>query len=293
MIISKLGGESIPLAPKIFSAVADALLWILVQKGINSLLHYLDDFIFVSKSPDEAKRKMCTLVSTFTSLGVPLEPSKLTANCLTFLGIELDTATLHLRLPNDKLQCLKEALSRIYKVSPAFAARCQSGKAGETLLTQTICYSAGGDPAFPSHSAATRGGIIWWHIFVDKWNGIISLRFRISFPGDNSLLRCFRVFGLRELRRERLVRWLVHHQGLSIVSKELIPVVISAAIFRRHWSGKLVNFMVDNLAVVHVLQKHIAGYPPYAPYQIIGTACSPLQLLVYHRPCCRKEKYFC
>ena len=118
-------------APKIFSAVADPLQLILVQKGINSLLHY---FIFVSKSPDEVKRKISTLVSTFASLGVPLEPSKLEgpANCLTFLGIELDTATLQLRLPNDKLQHLKEALataqskkvcpSRIYKDSPAFCS---------------------------------------------------------------------------------------------------------------------------------------------------------------------------
>ena len=49
-------------------------------------------------------------------------------------------------------------------------------------------------------------------------------------------------------------KWLVHHQGLSIASKELIPVVISAAIFGKQWSGKVLNFMVDNLAVVQLLQ---------------------------------------
>ena len=93
--------------------MADALQWILVQKGIDNLLHYLDDFIFVAKSLDKAKRNMQTLISTFTSLGVPLEPSKLEgpANCLTCLGIEMDTATLQLRLPRDKLQRLKEALA--------------------------------------------------------------------------------------------------------------------------------------------------------------------------------------
>ena len=100
-------------APKIFSAVADALQWILVQKGINNLLHYLDDFIFATKSLEEAERNMQTLISSFTSLGVPLEPTKLEgpANCLTFLGIEMDTVTLQLRLPKDKLQRLKEALA--------------------------------------------------------------------------------------------------------------------------------------------------------------------------------------
>ena len=34
-------------APKLFSAVADALHWILHKKGIKKSLHYLDDFILV------------------------------------------------------------------------------------------------------------------------------------------------------------------------------------------------------------------------------------------------------
>ena len=153
-------------APKIFSAVADTLHWILVQKGINNLLHYLDDFIFIAKSLDEAKKNMQVIVTTFASLGVPLETSKLEgpAHCLTFLGIELDTATLQLRLPNDKLQCLKEALasagSKKMYVQTEFpkphgspTARCQGGKAWETILTQAICSSASGYPSFSSHYA--------------------------------------------------------------------------------------------------------------------------------------------
>ena len=34
-------------APKIFTAIADALQWILLQRGIQNLIHYLDDFFFV------------------------------------------------------------------------------------------------------------------------------------------------------------------------------------------------------------------------------------------------------
>lgn len=60
---------------------------------------HLDDFIVVTKSSQEI------LVSTFASLGVPLEPSKLEgpSTCLTFLGIEVDTQALQLRLPEQKL----------------------------------------------------------------------------------------------------------------------------------------------------------------------------------------------
>ena len=38
------------LAPKIFSAVADALQWILSVNEVSHSLHYLDDFIMVSDS---------------------------------------------------------------------------------------------------------------------------------------------------------------------------------------------------------------------------------------------------
>ena len=79
--------------PKIFSAVADGLQWILGQKGITHLLHYLDDFVLVAASMGDASTQKDTLITTCTQLGIPLEMSKLEgpSTCLTFLGIEVDT----------------------------------------------------------------------------------------------------------------------------------------------------------------------------------------------------------
>ena len=96
-------------APKIFSALADALQWILVHKGITHPLHYLDDFIFVAATQAEALRQKDILVSTCSQLGIPLEMSKLEgpATCLTFMGIEVDTVACQLRLPVKKLLQLK------------------------------------------------------------------------------------------------------------------------------------------------------------------------------------------
>lgn len=92
-------------APKIFSAVADAAQWIMLAKGMGNLLHYLDDFIFTTASRVEAEEMKQVLISTWEELGIPLEPSKLEGpeTCLTFLGIEVDTVALQLRLPSDKL----------------------------------------------------------------------------------------------------------------------------------------------------------------------------------------------
>ena len=51
-------------ALRIFSALANALQWILAQKGLK-VLHYLDDFICVSGSYKEAAKQKQLLIDTF------------------------------------------------------------------------------------------------------------------------------------------------------------------------------------------------------------------------------------
>ena len=96
-------------APKLFSAVADALHWILHKKGIKKSLHYLDDFILVVGNCQMAVRQKDILLATFEKLKVPIEQSKLEgpSTCLSFLGIEIDTKSLQLRLPSSKLSNLR------------------------------------------------------------------------------------------------------------------------------------------------------------------------------------------
>ena len=81
------------------------------ERNLNKFfVAYIDNFILISKSQDKAKQKVATLVSTFASLEVWLELSKLEGpvRCLTFPGIEMDTATLHLRLHDDNSNVSKK-----------------------------------------------------------------------------------------------------------------------------------------------------------------------------------------
>ena len=59
-------------APKIFTAVADGLEWVVRKKGVGLIEHYLDDFI-VMGGPDSAtcSQSLDTLTSTCTELGIP------------------------------------------------------------------------------------------------------------------------------------------------------------------------------------------------------------------------------
>ena len=75
-------------APKILSAVADTVQWILSNNGIRKRLHYLDDFNLVAKSLN-----LVVLVSRVGSTGCSIEPLPV-AHMVTdvFLSIDAQSA---------------------------------------------------------------------------------------------------------------------------------------------------------------------------------------------------------
>jgi len=92
-------------APKIFSALADALLWILESEGVDGL-HYLDDFlIFGPPSLEESGDLLAKVLEIFARLGIPVARDKTEGptRVITFLGIEIDGDAGILRLPKEKL----------------------------------------------------------------------------------------------------------------------------------------------------------------------------------------------
>ena len=128
-----------------------------MDRGITRLLHYLDDFVFVAESKEAAEKKKQLLVSIWEELGIPLEPSKLEgpATCLSFLGIEVDTVALQLRLPPEKLLRLTEILETalgeesVVKKRPSefgwpLAPRGQSSETRALLRAETPCSSLSG-----------------------------------------------------------------------------------------------------------------------------------------------------
>ena len=181
---------SLRSAPKIFTAVADALQWILNSLGMNHLLHYLDDFILVANSVDRALSNRHILIRTFERLGVPLEPSKLEgpSTCLSFLGIEVDTENLQLRLPSDKLDKLKSELSHCI-LRCSITKRELQGLVGLLQFATKVIrlgrpflrrlYAMQDIGSHPDHhirlNLAARADILWWYMFASEWNGISML----------------------------------------------------------------------------------------------------------------------
>jgi len=83
----------------------------------------------MAQSKPLADLQKCTLLSFF-SLGVPVEPSKLEgpSSCLTFLGIEEDTAAFQLCLPRTNVGDLLTEIQQLSSLPKLFAQADHSCK---------------------------------------------------------------------------------------------------------------------------------------------------------------------
>jgi len=166
-------------APKIFSAVADAMQGIIEQKGVE-ILHYLDDFLVISPSEEGCEEALFLVISPSEEgceealakalqgcqeLGVPIATHKTEgpSTTMTFLGIELDTVAMTLRLPREKVcrlqrdqSLVKEALlyQKRAAVTNWHAAACKlRGTARKDILEAIDSAAIRGKKAAPPHQA--------------------------------------------------------------------------------------------------------------------------------------------
>ena len=137
----------------------------------------MDDYILVAKEEDEAGRQKSQLVSSFSELGIPIEPSKLEgpSQCLSFLGIEVDMVALQLRLPQEKAQQLQEKLQSCIHARSLTKRDLQSLVRMLQFATKVIrpgrpfprcLYAMQQIGKLPSHhirlNAPARADILWW-----------------------------------------------------------------------------------------------------------------------------------
>ena len=92
------------LAPKIFSALADAAEWIVRQQGVEFVIHYLDDFLVVATANEfSGSHSLRLLLVAWDKLEFP-------SSCLTFLGFKLDSMRNEIRLPREKLEDIRKEI---------------------------------------------------------------------------------------------------------------------------------------------------------------------------------------
>ena len=258
-------------APKIFNAVVDAAQWIVQSRGVPLLIHYLDDFALVAGSESLAAAHKQVLVSTFEELDIPLEPQKLIgpSQVLEFLGIEMDTTLMQLRLPSNKLERLSTAPTEAANKKAITKRQLQSlvgilqhackviypGRAFARRLHALL--SVGSTPHHHIRlNADARADITWWKVFAERWNGIsmfwpvLKLSPTVIVVSDASgSWGCGAYWGSHWFQ----LQWPPTLREFSIQIKEFIPLIVATVLFGCHWQSQVVQFQVDNQAVVEVV----------------------------------------
>ncbi len=257
-------------APKIFSALADALLWSMTCRGIQEGIHYLDDFLFGGRpASDECQVALSTALATCAELGFPVASEKIEgpSSVITFLGIELDTVASEVRLPKTKLQltvgelerwshrrsCTKRELlsligvlqhaSMVIKPGRAFLRRMINLSKSVRNLERGIRLNV-----------SFRSDLQWWLTFIQKWNGHCFLPRAVHqivlFSDASGSWGCGALYGSSWLQ----FKW-PPCAPTNIATKEIIPILFAAAIWGTLWRGTTVTCFCDNTAVVAALRK--------------------------------------
>ena len=260
-------------APKLYNAVADALLWILVQfDGVDGL-HYLDDFLlFGDPNSPQCEVSLRQALARCTQLGVPVAPGKTEgpSTILVFLGIEIDTLSMSLRLPAVKLDRLRRGIQRwgtlksctkreLLSLIGQLQHACCVIKPGRSFLRRMIELSKGVRELHHRIrlNAGFRSDLKWWSSFLPIWNGSCPLSSitlevpKVEMTSDASgSWGCGAYTSDGQWFQLQLPEsWVDVH----ITIKELLPIVLGVAVWGSRWQGLRVSCRCDNAAVVAIV----------------------------------------
>ena len=276
-------------APKLFSAVADAVEWIVRDQGVHFVIHYLDDFLVMgAPSSDECATALKTLLTVFGRLGLPVALDKLEgpATHLEFLGFELDSRLLQTRLPQRKLTELKELILQWSGKKSCTKKELESligklGHASRVVLPGKTFMRRMFELLGVAHRAhhkirlncSFRSDLEWWATFIESWNGVSMMgnydRHQAAVHIWTDASGCFGCGALDPQTSAWIqMKWPESHGASgsgwweeSIATKELLPIVLACAIWGTRWSGLTVVVHCDNLGVVAVVNSGYSRVP--------------------------------
>ena len=160
------------------------------SSGVGWVDHYIDDF--VTLGPPQSKQcqsNMEIMHEVCDQLGLPIEPErdKGPATVILFLGTELDSTALEIRLPAEKLDQLRKEMTtwRKQKASKKRELLSLIGRLSNACKARE-------DPWVPSAwttmcdliNAEARSDFEWWAQYATIWNGVAMMHvINRSSPG--------------------------------------------------------------------------------------------------------------
>jgi hypothetical protein len=102
-------------APYDCTLILSVVAFALVEAGINALVRYIDDFLFIAESAQELERSLIVGQDVFSQFGLVVNTKKTEgpAQRISFLGIVLDSLETTLSCTEERLSELTELLSAL------------------------------------------------------------------------------------------------------------------------------------------------------------------------------------
>ena len=235
-------------------------------------MHYLDDFLTIGPpKSDECQKNLGIIKDVCHMLGIPLALEKVEgpSTALEFLRISLDTCLMEARLPDEKLEQTKRAVREwLHKKSAtkreilSLVGLLQHAtkvvRPGRSFLSR-MYGTAVRVPELHYFTQEFRSDLTWWHLFLEGWNGMSFLQVA-GFPQASSLSiqtdasgnwGCGGHLGGSWFKWQWPPEWL----PVAIMAKELVPIVLSCAVWGRRMVRRVVLFQCDNASVVSAVKK--------------------------------------
>ena len=267
------------LSVGIFHRLTQAVRRMLLKRGINVVV-YLDDFLVVADTYTECQRGLDTLMTLVRLLGFSIAWEKTLGptQCLTFLGIKIDTQAYTLSLPEDKVTSLHSLLTSFMTRSRASCRQLQqlAGKlswAAHVVNGGRIYLQRVLDLIRPLRKAhhkvqlnnAFKQDISWWLTFLTVFNsrGIRSQRCEPSSVYTDA---CNQGAGIITDNNWSYINWKldmpsVSRQHTHINVKETMAVILAIYRYAPTWRGQHVVVYTDNITTRAAINKGISKDP--------------------------------
>jgi hypothetical protein len=260
--------------------------------NIPHLHHYIDDFLGIAASAEASIKQAEQLEKLLTLLGLQVETKKTEAGVtvIIYLGIELDGEKMEARLPQAKLQAIKDMIQEWLQKDRANLKQLQSlvghlnfasvvvqasrpfiGRLYRAIKHHLRVAEAKQNPFIPLKiSAEMRKDLKWWSTFIEDWNGIhlmyddqwdadfITIYSDASGKGYGAVVGQEWFQGrwtdeeLAEAQRQK---------ALSMVYLEFKVLVLAASTFGHQWQRKSIEFRTDNESTVKLNEAQYTSDP--------------------------------
>jgi len=298
----------------LFEKFATFLQWVVQTKcGLNTLDHYLDDFLFAGSAlSNDCSVLMSTFFEVSNEIGVPIAKDKTIGptTVLTFLGLEINTVLMVVRIPAIKLEKLKLEILNLLKMKKiklrnfesligqmSFCARAiPSARAFLRRFYDLLSVIKIKKPFYKIRiTNEVKSDALVWLEFLQNFNGECYILEKYWLSNEalelftdssgNESLGCGTYFGGEWIQWKWPENWSGSDIIRDITLLELVPIVLALFTWTLKFEGKRLLFRTDNNALVTIINKRTSKSKRVMKLVrplVLFTMCNNMQFKAVH-----------